>query len=262
MVFLSIFTAQTSCAAENYQIYYFSPESNINNYSLLKREFDQYLADQGPFRFQPFADSATFSEIILAEQNGLYLMSSWQYEQLKTEVDLCPLMVGMADGKVYHNYFLIVPEQIESINELANVTLASSSSETFSQTILSQALQATPAQENKLPTVRFLMVPKDIDALMAVSFGMARGALVSAVSYSDFKNINPQQASSLKILAKGQKHLLPILTATTLQDSRAGSCARALEKMQENKAGRIRLKMLGLDGWRRVASTQELEGLL
>jgi hypothetical protein len=258
---LVFFSIEIGYASDHYQIYYFSPESNINNYSLLKREFDKYLEEQGSFRLQPFADSSSFTKIVLAQQNGLYLMSSWQYEQLKTEVSLRPLLVGKADGKIYQNYLLIVPRQIDSITELTNATLASSSSELFSKTVISQALHDNLAPKVKLPNLRFLTVPKDIDALMAVSFGMAKGALVSAVSYSGFKNINPSQAAHLKILLTGRNQFLPILTATASSDHRSGSCVQVLEKMSESKAGRIRLKMLGLDGWQRVNSSQELEDL-
>ncbi len=47
-----LFAAMGQVMGESPTVYFFSPETNINNFSSLKTEFDTYFGDKG--KFQPF----------------------------------------------------------------------------------------------------------------------------------------------------------------------------------------------------------------
>ena len=56
-----------------------------------------------------------------------------------------------------------------------------------------------------------LTVPKDIDALMSVGFGMAKLAFASENAFDELKGVNPRLCSKMKVLAEGEETLRLIL---------------------------------------------------
>lgn len=54
---------------------------------------------------------------------------------------------------------------------------------------------------------RIVTVPKDIDALLALSFGQVDAALVTPISVDVLREVNPQVASKFRILAETAKIL-------------------------------------------------------
>ena len=61
----------TAYADTKYTIYFYNPETNINNFASLKIEFDRYLSDYGLFKFQPFSDRKIFEKFIAGKNDGV-----------------------------------------------------------------------------------------------------------------------------------------------------------------------------------------------
>ena len=62
---------------EKIMIFFYSSETNINNYKSLKFGFDNYLTQYGAYEFQPFDDRQLFDNHIKNSDKCILLLSSW-----------------------------------------------------------------------------------------------------------------------------------------------------------------------------------------
>ncbi|VAX25214.1 hypothetical protein MNBD_NITROSPINAE04-628 [hydrothermal vent metagenome] len=233
-------------------IFFYNPESNVNNFASLKKNMDNYLLKFGKYQFQPFGDRATFEKHALAKGGGVYLVSSWHYKMLKEKMALKPLLVGVYKSKSIQRAVLTSKPVIRDLKSLKGRTLAAAGEEKLAKNILRSMLGGD--KKDIIDTITLLTVPKDIDALMAVGFGMAECALTSERSLSKLKSLNPKQYKALNKLAKGGEELLPIVAALESQANSEATkkLVRIIEDMPKSSDGSRKLKMLGLDGWKRI----------
>ena len=237
-------------------IYFYNPESNINNYVSLKISFDTYLSKFGHYRFQPFDKKKLFEATLVERNHGIYLLSSWHFQSLHNEIDLHPIMVGVFNGQSTQKKILTVKKNITDVMHLKGKTIASSGNEQYTKNLLKEIL----GDENLevLQTVKLILVPKDIDALMAVSFGMATAAITSERSFENLRKINPKQHQGLRPLMESQQHYLALAAVPVSANKDIDDLLDILEKMGINSEGEIRLRMLGLDGWRRLSKQEKV----
>lgn len=237
-------------------IYFYNPETNINNYASLKYSFDIYLSNFGDYQFQPFNNKDIFENSFSKNNHGIYLLSSWHYQYLPSDIKLQPVMVGVSNGKSTQKKILSVNQSITDISLLKGTTIACSGSEKYTINLLKEMLEHD--NSDILPTLNFILVPKDIDALLAVVFGMATAALTSERSLDNFKKINKKQYQSLRPLMESQQYFLTLAAIPQTENKNAAELLDILEKMGINPGGEIRLRMLGLDGWRRLTRQEKL----
>ncbi len=242
-------------AGSTYTVYFYNPETNINNYVLLKGEFDRYLSGYGSFKFQPFSDSITFEKFLMKQRDGVFLLSSWHYRDMLGKVPIEPVFVGFLKGKTTQRKILSAKESITSIDSLKGKSIASAGSEEYTRNILIQML----GKEKKdiIDSVKILTVPKDIDALMAVGFGMASSALTAEISFSKLLAINPKQYGMLNQLAS-METLLQIVAAPKQFDENVGLLLSIIQDMVSSIDGKMNLKMISLDGWEKVGNAERL----
>ncbi|WP_036300417.1 PhnD/SsuA/transferrin family substrate-binding protein [Methylomarinum vadi] len=240
----------------NYQtIYFYNPETNINNFASLKISFDTYLAKFGHYRFQPFNEKELFETSLLEGKQNVYLLSSWHYQLLSGRLALQPLMVGVYKGRSMQKKILAVRHDISDVSQLSGKTVACSGSKQYTENLLAEMF-GTKGEEI-LKTIKLILVPKDIDALMAVSFGMATAALSAERSFENLEKINQKQFQLLKPLLTSQQHFLTLVALPA--GSRADTqLLDVLAKMGINPEGETRLRMLGLDGWRKLSEQEKL----
>ena len=243
-------------ANNTYTIYFYNPETNINNFASLKAEFDKYLSNYGSFQFQPFGDRETFEKFIVGRNDGVFLMSIWHFSQLKRKfpLDMEARLVGVLKGKATYEKILIAKNNIRNIDLLRGKVVASSGDEDYTKNILMQ--MQGEGKSSIVSSMKILTVPKDIDALMAVGYGMADSALTTKSSLAKLAAINPKQYRALRSLAKSEKILLPIVAAQKQSDENIKWLLTIIEKMETLDAGKTKLKMLGVYGWKKV---EELE---
>lgn len=246
LLFMGFFAA---FAGQKHKVYFHNPESNINNYALLKMEFDKYLSDFGAFEFQPISDRKIFERQIIWKTEGVFLISSWHYERLSEEYPMEAVLVGVSNGKTIHKKILCAKEDIASLNLLDGRCLASSGSEDYTKSALIRMLGEE--EENIINSMKILTVPKDIDALMAVGFGMADFALTTEKSLIKLEKINLKQYKMLGQLLVSDEILLPVIAVTEQPNAEVGKLLKIIEKMGASSKGKKILKMIGLDGWRK-----------
>ena len=102
--------------------------------------------------------------------------------------------------------------------------------------------------------IRFkvLTVPKDIDALMSVLFGMAQGALTTRRSLKTLASINPKKYQLLHQIAASQPIMLPVVVTNNSVASE--QLLKIIEKLPTSTTGKEILGMLGWNGWKKITS--------
>lgn len=250
------FPLKASSAEEAMTIYFYNPETSVNNFASLKNSFDGYLSVFGNYRFQPFSDRETFEKFIEKKSEGLYLVSSWHFSKLQKRLPITPLLVSVSKGKSTQRNALTSKKPIKNPSELTNKKVASAGAESYTRNIIKKMFGEDKA--GVVDSLTVLTVPKDIDALMAVGFGMADLALTSERSLLKLKTINEKQYNNLKRVALSGPALLPLVAAKigSTDDDQLRDLVLILQQMPKTKEGDRNLKMLGLDGWKKVSDSE------
>lgn len=127
-------------AASKQTIYFYNPETNINNFASLKISFDTYLAKFGNYQFQPFDEKETFESSLLQDNQSVYLLSSWHYQLLRDRLALQPVLVGVYKGRATQKKILAVRRDITDVSELSGKTVACSGSKQYTENLLAEML--------------------------------------------------------------------------------------------------------------------------
>lgn len=259
ILLLSLYCDLSLHSAENKDqskqaIYFYNPETNINNFTSLKIAFDTYLGNYKNFTFQPFDDKRVFENSIIKHRAGVLILSSWHFQSLQQLLDIKPVLVGLDDGKATQRKVLTAGKVISNLEQLRGKTIAVSGSERYSRSILREILQQIDSINTDELTL--ILVPKDIDALLAVGFGMASAALTSETSLEKLKLINPKQYSQLHILGISTETFLTIVAVPHNSSKDIQTILDILSEMGNTEDGRKKLNMLGLDGWRKLMPSE------
>ena len=99
--------------------------------------------------------------------------------------------------------------------------------------------------------VMVLPVSKDIDALLALSFGQVKAALVTPRSTEVIKRINPTLSQSLRIVHQTKSVLRsPLCVVSGNASSKdVAMVRRAFESITASGGGRQAMALLGYDKW-------------
>jgi hypothetical protein len=239
-------------------IYFYSSESNINNFKSLKMEFDNYLSRLGPYEFQPFSERETFESEVKNKENCFLLLSSWHYSNIYKTYALKPELIGVRDGKNYQKRILVTDAKYNNLGAVEKGPVASASNELHTRSLLRDMF----ADKNAADSVRILSVPKDIDALMSIGFGVSKCALITESAFNNSKELDPVLYKNTKTLAEGKASLLLILAAPDNIPQNAENLVKIIKSMPNDPGGTNVIKMLDLDGWEPVdpSDKSKLEG--
>lgn len=235
-------------------LFFYNPEANIDNYIALKNKLTSYLNRNGHYFFEPFTKFDALTDKINKNKSGTFLISSWHYQLLKRTQPIQPMLVAHIQGKTTHHKLLTVKTNISNPEQLKGKRIASSAKEEFARDLLRDMLPGEP-KKAIVDSLKILPVPKDLDALMSLTFGMADAALTAEESLKSLATINPTQYGSLKILVTSSDFPLPMVTilndagiAPTKDQEQLFSLLIAMEKSPE---GLALLKTIGIDGFRK-----------
>ncbi|MBF0100333.1 MAG: hypothetical protein HQK77_05425 [Desulfobacterales bacterium] len=264
IIIILFFKSVCSYAADpdtKIMIFFFSSETNINNFKSLKTEFDKYITALGPYEFQPFSDRIIFEEHIKTKKNYLLFLSSWHYQKIYKSYLLSPVLVGSKNNTATQKRAIVVKAGTSLSNairfhDIEPIASASSVEHTYHYLI------DIIKDEQSLESTRIIAVPKDIDALMAVGFGMSKSALVTAYSLNTLKTVNPFLFNSLKILTEGKESLLLIAAVPKPFAHQSEQAIYIIQQMAADPNGVKILKMFNIEGWKQIEATDisKLEG--
>ena len=208
-------------------------------------EFDKYLSRFGAYEFQPFSNREAFEQHIKGKEKCLVLLSSWHYRLIHKEFSLTPALTGTRGGEKYHKRVLVARVEAPSVESIITERIASASSIQHTSTVLTQMLREKfPAELAKI-----LTVPKDIDALMSVGFGMSKSALTTRNTLDALRTVNPVLHQKMKVLAEGEESLLLIVAVPKPFAKDAEPMVTIFKNMDKEPEGKEKIRMLGLDAW-------------
>jgi hypothetical protein len=236
-----VFTALSAFALfDKTPLYFYSSESTINNFKSLKMEFDRYLNKYGAYEFQPFSDRETFEKYIKDKSQCILLLSSWHYRNIYREYSLKPVLIGTRNGKKYQERVLVTCDE-----KVRSGRIASASSVQHTRSCLQEMLRGN----QNIEINNILTVPKDIDALMSVGFGMSQFALTTKNSLEELKTANPMLYQKLKILKEGEESFLLIVAIPEQVTRDVSGILTIIQNMAADQDGKERLRMIEIDGW-------------
>ena len=252
LFFAVVFTVSLAAfaRADKTTIYFYSSETSINNFKSLKMELDRYLSRFGPYEFQPFSEREDFENHVKDKERCILLLSSWHYSKIYKEYDLTATLAGTSNGQKYQKRILVTKDEFVKAGRLAS---ASSREHTGSY------LRAMLKGKEILDNIQVLTVPKDIDALMSVGFGMSKLALTSGSAFDELKKINPILYKKMRILAEGEKSLSLVIAVPKGFRKEAGKIVAVFQNMPADPDGKEKLMMLGLDGWQPLNPSEKLK---
>ena len=213
-------------------------------------EFDRYLSKFGPYEFQPFSSRELFEKQVKGKENCLLLLSSWHYRHIHKNYALTPALTGVRNGKKYQRKILVSGEKPADIEAAKPGLIASASSLQYTTSALKRMLKKFAEHPPQV-----LTVPKDIDALLAAGLGMAKLAFASQNVFDELKGVNPRLCSKMKVMAEGEETLRLILALPQGFTANRKKMVDIIKNMSMDSDGRKRIRMLGLDGWQELDSS-------
>ena len=235
------------CAELN-TIYFYNPEVNTTRSVILKSTFDQYLKENSNLHFQPVNNKKTFEALIRNDREATFIMSSWHYQQLKsTKHPLVTALRGIKNKR--DSYRKILVSKLPNVNSQA-ITIAISGTIEYSRSILSSIYP--DHSPDALSKLNILIVPKDIDALMAVGFDLADAAVTTQTSLEKLSTLYKNQHQQLNILGESA----PLKRLVVIHHPGKTDTIDVLKQMNKSEKGQQCLHMLGLDDWQTISAEQ------
>jgi len=220
--------------ADYTKIYFYTTDININNFKSLKISFNKYINNYGDFEFQPFNNKDVFEQEI-QKNESIIILSSWHYKKLSKKYNFEALLVAQKKGSITDTKVLVGKK-----NSSMQGLVTSAYDTSYTKELLTSIPKTTPEE---LP---ILIVPKEIDALMSVSFGMSSFALVSKDSLSFLQSINPSLTKNLKIYHESQpKYRVLLAQNTIIKDN--NHIITIFNNMSSKPKGKNVLEMMGIE---------------
>lgn len=220
--------------SDGLKVYLYTPEININNFKSLKMSFDAYLGIYGDYEFQPFSDKKTF-EKYLKEKNAVVILSSWHYREIAKAYNLKAMLVAQKEGSTTDKKILVGHKNIP----LEGVVTSAYDKEYTNKLLLR-------ITKNRSKALSVLSVPKEIDALMSVGFGMSKFALVSQDSLTHLQNVNPVLSEDLYIYHESVPEYRMLLACAEIDQEKMGLLS-IFQEMGLSERGKNILNMIGID---------------
>lgn len=254
-IFLAIST-KILFAENETKICFYNPEININNFASLKREVDTYFSGFGNYQFQPFSTMKTFEKFVSLKEDVVLIVSSWHYKIINKKVTLVPMLVGTINGQNTYRKVLVTNKEIKDVYGLKDATLASAGNAFYTMSTLEDMLGFELSEITD--SLNILAVPKDIDALMCLGFGVSQAAIVSDLSFKKLAGLNPNLYSMLKKISISEELFLPIVATFNGKINKHKTAFQIIENMSGSSQGFKNLNMLGLTGWKRLTEDEKL----
>lgn len=220
--------------SDTVKVYLYAPEININNFKSLKISFDAYLSAFGNYELQPFSDKTTF-EKYLKKKNSIVILSSWHYREIAKKYNLEAMLVAQKKGSISDRKILVGQK---------NISLKGVVTSAYDKEYTNELLSGMTKENSK--ELSILRVPKEIDALMSVGFGMSKFALVSKDSFTLLQNINPVLSRDLKTYYESEPEYRMFM-ACNEADKEENRVVTIFKNMEQTDKGKNILNMIGID---------------
>lgn len=227
------------------ELFFFSPDWSTGNLSVLTEAAERYIGEAGfATKFQAFARYEDFAKQVQQRKPAFLIVPSWVQKNDSLGIPLMPVGRPVRDGQTSYRKALMAGPAIHSARELTHGSIAA-------------AVHATGPDEPseilghfglKGTSARVIPVPKDIDALLALSFGQVDAALVTSAQVDMLQRVNPNSTKDLHVLAMSPAVPFPTLVSTPYATKeQIARASRALPRLLDTQSGKQLLELLGYD---------------
>lgn len=223
---MTVVTFASTC-----QIFYYTPKQTTQNYKNLKVIFDGYLKAYGDYEFQPFSDKKTFEKYV-AKSNCLFMLSGYHFKEIASTYNLRPILVEQSRNTVSETNVLIAKS-----NGRVSGIVTSAFSTSYTNKLVHKSIGTR---------LEVLKVPKEIDALMALGYGMSQVAAVSRESFEQLKKVNPALTKNMRIISESMP-IYRMIVASKTYNHVDNKSIELIKKMSKDRNGRKVLRLLGVD---------------
>lgn len=241
--------SSSNIPALNNKIYFYNPEINTARNLVLKSAWDEYLDNGELLEFQPVDDEAEFVRLVNHSEDAAFIMADWFYSSLFSvspiKQNLEVAFQGVRDGKDTYSKILVANK---GALDFEHVTIACSGSKARAQEILKSIYPELSSFE--LERLKILLVPKDIDALMAVGYGLAEMALSTEVSLLKMSGLNESIYKDMIVLRESQPLKRSVLVFKSTNSVFKRHLSQLMMNMTHTTSGLKAMNLLGLDEWR------------
>ncbi len=220
--------------AETKKVYFYTTETNINDFKSLKVNFDRYLKYYGNYDFQAFNKRPVFEEY-LKDKNIIVILSSWHYKQIAKKYNLKAKLVALKKESVTDTKIIVGQK-----GSAYDGTLTTAFSKEYAKKMINKL-----APKN---TLNLMNVPKEIDALMSVGFGMSKFALVSKESFELLKQANSFLTSKMEVYKESKPAFRMLIASNLKEEYNNKKLLDIFTSMGLKEEGKKILDILGVDG--------------
>jgi hypothetical protein len=233
------------------KIYFYNPEINSARNLVLKSTWDNYLYEFGFYEFQPIDSRDAFTKLVRNEKDAAFIMAEWLYSSFFSDKEnrLELAFKGSMNGE--DTYQKILVSHNNSI-DLEKVTIACSGSKERAKEVLHSIYPELSALQ--IAKIKILIVPKDIDAVMAVGYGLAEMALTTELGLSRMALMNENVYKGMIVLKASKPISRSVLVFKSSNVELKAGLAHALKNMSNHESGQKAINLLGLDEWQMVDS--------
>lgn len=228
-------------------LYFFSPDWRPTDLGKLTGAVEHALASGGlEVSFQAFTRYEDFERQIIAQPPVFLIAPAWLEGSAAAALglDLTVVARPIRQGKSTYRKALMTRANVDSIDDLARGSIAATLHSMGSGDPASLLGVFHLAPES----AKVVAVPKDVDALLALSFGQVDAALVTSEQYEVLAATNPAEAERLRVLAFSPEVKLPPVFASSSADPQLRDRLRDLMvRLPELTGGAGVLGMLGFD---------------
>jgi ABC-type phosphate/phosphonate transport system substrate-binding protein len=246
---ISASAAQAQPQKAGLDILFFDPDGNTRRVRRAKAIFNRYLATKDErLVFEPYAKWSVFRKQLKRRQTKFVIVSSMFLSEVKKLRTVKPLLILTRGGRrTYRKLVVTHDPQIRSVSDLKGRTFA---------TVSTAGLRLLDGSGLPTRTLKTISVPKDMDALLALTFGHVEGALVTQRSISILRKMSPASAAKVRVLFKTPPIRHPVLCAVgSVSQSMLRAVTSTLKGMGSTRLGRMALRFLGYDRWVAVSAT-------
>ncbi|MEW6220408.1 MAG: PhnD/SsuA/transferrin family substrate-binding protein [Thermodesulfobacteriota bacterium] len=243
-----------AATAEPSKVYSFVPDAPAVNLSWLKAGMEKAFGEAGfPVLFQPFARLKDFDRELKSAPPDLAILPGWYLDRPQQEPALRPLLRASRRGETVYRKVLIAAQDRppgQPGQRACTVALTPGGSE-VTELVAGLSVDGRPLEELRPSLVT---VPKDSDALFAVTLGQVDLALVSEDNLTWLLGVNPRLAARVQRLASSPPLPLPVLCAVAgrLAPEQQARLADILSRMHDAPWRQPFVEGLQIDDWQKI----------
>lgn len=242
-------------SAESSSIYFYNPDSNIQNYQLLLQYFSEYAKPLVMnFKFQSFISIETLIKISLTRRPGFMILPYWNFKLLEKDKSFAyfgikTLLTTSVNSNIYYKKILLVKNN-SNINDVSGLSgkVAATSLGFQSVDFLEEFVFETKVENKK---INFIWTKKDIDSLLALKFNQVSVAIINDKIYNEVKQSQPKLIEDVKIIKESKE--IPEVVLITLNVNTNNKTIDEIKKifvnMQNTNSGKKLLGLLGYEKW-------------